>query len=185
MRKVKLQMQVSVDGFVASPNGDLSWAVWNWDDELKQFVGELTNPVDCILLGRKLAEGFIPHWTNAANDTNNPEVEAAIKFRDTPKVVFSRTLVDSPWENTKVSNDIKKEVTQLKNQPGGDIIIYGGASTVAGFIKEGLIDELNLFINPVAIGKGLSIFNEVEKNLDLKLVESRQFSCGIVLLRYK
>ncbi len=90
MRKVKLQMQVSLDGFVAGPNGEMDWMTWNWDDELKEYVMKLTEPIDCIILGRVLAQGFIPHWTAAAQ---NPESDSFThKMVDTPKVVFSKTL---------------------------------------------------------------------------------------------
>jgi dihydrofolate reductase len=64
VRKLKLQVQMTIDGYMAGPNGEMDWTVWNWDDNLIQYVGDLTEPVDCIVLGRKLAEGFIPHWAN-------------------------------------------------------------------------------------------------------------------------
>ena len=80
MRKLKLQVQMTVDGYIARTNGELDWAVWDWDDELKKYVTEITEPVDCIVLGRKLAQGFIPHWAS------HPEEEGADKFNSTKKV---------------------------------------------------------------------------------------------------
>src|SRR5918997_5359674 len=127
MRKLKLQVQISIDGFIAGPHGEMDWMTFDWDDELKQYVTDLTEPVDCILLGRRLAEGFIPHWTAVAANPQNPEFTAGKKFTDTPKVVFTRTLDNSGWDNTVLAKgDLVDEITKLKEQDGKDIIAYGG-----------------------------------------------------------
>lgn len=182
MRKLKLQMQVSPDGYVAGPNGEMDWMVWNWDDKLKQYVTDLTNPIDTIILGRKLAEGFIPHWAAVAADSNHPEFTSGIKFTDTPKVVFTKTLEQSSWQNTVLAKgDLSEEITRLKNQDGGDLMTYGGASMAAALIEKGLIDELHLFVNPTAIGNGLAIF---KNRTNLKLLQVHPFDCGIVVLQY-
>ena len=118
MRKLKLQVQMTVDGFMAGPNGEMDWMVWDWDDELKKYVKEITAPVDCIVLGRKLAQGFIPHWANAAANPDDPEFTAGKKFTETTKVVFTKTLGKSEWVNTVLAKgDIADEITQLKNKP--------------------------------------------------------------------
>jgi dihydrofolate reductase len=185
MRKLKLQMQVSVDGFVAGANGEMDWMVFDWDDELKNYINEITEPVDCIILGRKLAQGFIPSWTDR---TSNPETADAFarKMVDTPKIVFSKTLENTEWENTKLAKgDVVQEITQLKKQLDKDIIVYGGGSFVSFLIMERLIDEYNLLVNPVALGKGMTIFNNLEDKLNLTLVKSKAFDCGIVLLCYE
>jgi dihydrofolate reductase len=184
MRKIKLQMQLTLDGFVGGPNGEMDWMTWNWDDELKSYVSELTNEVDCILIGHNLAKGFIPYWASVKADPSNPEQPFGSLMTDTPKVVFSRTLQSSEWDNTTIANDPVQEVKRLKAQPGGDIIIYGGASLVSSFIKHDLIDEYNLFVNPVAIGNGLPIFKENDKKFELKLVSATPFPCGIVTFQY-
>ena len=100
MKKLKLQVQMTVDGFVARPNGELDWMVWDWDDELSQYVTDLTNSIDTILLGRKMTDGFISAWQNVASDPANPMYEAGKQFIELPKVAFSRTMAQSPWENT-------------------------------------------------------------------------------------
>ncbi len=185
MRKLKLQVQVTVDGYMAGPNGEMNFLVWAWDDALKQYVTELTAPVDCIVLGRKLAEGFIPHWAAVAADAENPQVAAGRKFSDTPKVVFSKTLVTSPWENAVLAkSDLASEIKHLKKQDGGDIIAYGGATFVSALAKAGLIDEFHLFVNPAAIGSGKSIFGTLDRQQALKLVKATAFDCGIVVLHY-
>ena len=185
MRKLKLQVQMTVDGYIAGPNGEMDWMVWNWDDGLKQYVADLTEPVDCIILGRKLAEGFIPHWTDVASNPDDPEFSAGKIFTDTHKVVFSRTLDKSEWDNTVLAKgDLVDEISRLKRQDGRDIIAYGGGTFVSSLIKHGLIDEFYLFVNPVALGEGMAIFKELDTKERLVLEASKAFSCGIVVLRY-
>ena len=182
MRKLKLQMQLSVDGYVCGPNGEMDWMTWNWDDEIKRYVTQITEPVDCILLGRKLAEGFIPHWAAAVKDPKTND-SFSRKMNDTPKVVFSNTLPSSVWENATLANgNIVDQVNGLKSQQGGDIIAYGGATLVSNLIGAGLIDDLYLFINPVAIGKGMAIFKD---RTNMTLTETKQFPCGITVLHYQ
>ena len=186
MRKLHLQVQITPDGFIAGKNGEMDWMVWNWDDRLKQYVGNLTETVDCILLGRKLAEGFIPHWTKVAMDPDDPEYEAGRKFRDTHKVVFSRTLEKSEWDNTVLAKgEFVEEVNKLKSQEGMNIIAYGGATFVSALIKHHLIDEFHLFVNPAIISDGMPIFRELENKQKLTLIKSTSFDCGIVVLNYK
>ncbi|HEX8461347.1 MAG TPA: dihydrofolate reductase family protein [Segetibacter sp.] len=186
MRKLKLQVQMSVDGFIAGPNGEMDWMEWNWDDELKKYIGDLTESIDCIVLGRKLAEGFIPYWATVAANPNNPEVDAGKIFTNTGKVVFTKTLDSSLWDNTFLAKgDLAEEITKLKNTDGKDIIAYGGASFVSALIKAQLIDEFHLVINPTAIGSGLTIFKEIENKQAFTLIKSTAFSCGIVVLNYK
>jgi len=186
MKKLKLQVQMTVDGYVAGPNGEMDWMTVNWDDELKEYVTEITEPVDCIVLGRKLAEGFIPHWAGVAADADNPEVTAGRKFTDTLKVVFSKSLDKSAWDNTVLAKgNLVNEITNLKKHDGNDIIAYGGATFVSALIKHGLIDEFYLFINPAAIGNGMTIFKELDSKQNLTLVKSTSFDCGVVVLNYE
>lgn len=176
---------MSVDGFIAGPNGEMDWVTFNWDDELKDYVTAITEPVDCIVLGRKLAEGFIPHWAGVAADADNLEAAAGQKFSGIPKVVFTRTLQQSPWDNTVLARgDLVDEIARLKQHDGSDIIAYGGGTFVSSLIKQGLVDEFYLFVNPTALGHGMPIFAELDATQGLMLEESRAFPCGIVLLRY-
>ncbi len=180
MRKLKLQVQMTVDGYIAGLNGEMDWTNRNWDDELKNYVGEITKPVDCIVLGRKLAQGFIPHWASL------PEEEGADKFNNTKKVVFTKTLDKSEWDNTVLAKgDLVDEITKLKKQDGKDIIAYGGAMFVSALIKHGLIDKFHIFINPTAIGDGMTIFKGLDRPQNLTLVKSISFDCGIVVLNYE
>ena len=186
MRKLKLQMQVSLDSFVADVNGGLDWMVWDWDDELKNYVDELHEPVDLILLGRKMTAGFIDAWESRVNDPESESAEFARKMVDTPKIVFSRSLENIEGQNVSVANgDLTEEIAKLKASDGGDIIAYGGAEFVSSLVKNNLIDEYHLFVNPVALGKGMTIFGDLEENLNLKLVKAKAFSCGVVGLCYE
>ena len=178
-------MQVSIDGFVAGTNGEMDWMVWNWDEALLQYVIALTEPVDCILLGRVLAEGFIPHWAAAATNPENTDTFAN-KMHETPKVVFSRTLKSHEWAHAELATgDLADEMARLKKQDGGDIIVYGGSNFVTNLIQEGLIDEYHFFVNPCILGSGMPIFQGLETRRDLKLVSARSFDSGIAVLCYK
>ncbi len=182
MRKLKLQVQMTIDGFISGQNGEMDWMCFPWTDDIINYVRELTAPVDTIILGRKLAEGFIPHWESVVQDPQNPEYEGGLKYTSTPKIVFTKTIKKSIWKNTNVANgELVEEITSLKNQIGKDIIVYGGGTFVTALINARLIDEFHLFINPTAIGNGMTIFKGLEKNLNLKLKTAKQFDCGISL----
>ncbi len=186
MRKLKLQVQISIDGYISGSNGEMDWMVWNWDEALKQYVIGITETVDCILLGRKLAQGFIPHWDEAAKKTDDPEAPFAQKMSETPKIVFSKTIQHSGWNNTAIaSGNLVDEITSLKNQPGNDIIVYGGGTFVSSLIKNNLIDEYHLFVNPSILGSGMTIFGGSEQRLNLTLSTARSFDCGIAVLSYQ
>ncbi len=185
MRKLKLQVQITIDGFVAGTNHEMNWMQLPWTEDIINYVREFTAPIDTILLGKNLAEGFIPYWEQVMNNPESPDYEGGVKFTTTPKIVFSTTLQSSKWANTIVKNgDVVKEINALKQQKGGDIVAYGGAQFVSSLIKNNLIDEYCLHINPTAIGTGLSIFKEITQNLQLKLEDCRKFDCGIALLKF-
>lgn len=185
MRKLILQMQVSIDGFVADAQGDTSWLVRDWDEPLKNYALALTEPVDLVLMGRKTADHVLPAWAARAGDADIADAYTH-RINDLRKVVFSRTQTDHGWTNTVLINeDLAAEVVLLKKSPGGDMITYGGGSLAATLIQEGLVDEFHLFVNPIAIGKGLPIFHLLEKQLPMKLMRASSFSCGIVVLFYQ
>lgn len=186
MRKLKLQVQISIDGYISGANGEMDWMVWNWDEELKKYVIGITDTVDCILLGRKLAQGFIPHWAEAAKKIDDPEAPFAQKMSETAKIVFSKTVQHSDWNNTVVaSGNLVEEIAALKNQPGNDMIVYGGGTFVSSVIKHNLIDEYHLFVNPSILGSGMTIFEGSEQRLNLTLSAARAFDCGIAVLCYQ
>jgi dihydrofolate reductase len=186
MRKLKLQVQISIDGFIAGQNGEMDWMVWDWDDEIKKYVSEITEPVDSIIMGKNLAAGFIPYWENVASNPDDPQYPFGKKMTDTPKVVFTKTLDRSEWNNTVLAKgDLIEEVNNLKQQNGKDIIVYGGATFVSSLVKAGLIDEFNLFVNPTAVGAGMPIFKELDMKQNFILKKASAFECGIALLQYE
>lgn len=182
MRKLKLQMQMSVDGFVAGPEGQLDWMTWTWDQPLMDFVSDFTKSVDTIVMGRKMAEGFMRHWEAAVDNPEDPSQPFAKLMVDYPKIIFSKTNQVVTGRNASMATlPLVEEVNRLKQQPGQDIVVYGGAGFVTSLIENNLIDELNLFINPTAIGQGLTIFSA---KVPLQLDSSVRYDCGIVVNKY-
>jgi dihydrofolate reductase len=183
MRIVKLQMQTTIDGYVAGPEGQLDWMAGAWDEPLLRFVNKLTDSSDTILMGRKMTEGFITYWENVVNNQpDSPEFAFAQKMVNLKKIVFSKTQKTIAGKNIAVeTGDLVATVNALKNRPGKDLIVYGGAGFVSSLLDNNLIDELNLFINPVAIGEGLSIF---KTRKPLQLANSTAYKNGIVVNKY-
>ena len=125
---------MSVDGFIAGPNGEMDWMVLDWDDKIRNYVFELTEPIDTILLGRKMTDGFVSYWSDVLTKPDDPSSidrshAFAKKMIDTPKIVFTKTLKKSQWPNTDIATgNLTDEISKLKNMKGKDIIVYGGAS---------------------------------------------------------
>jgi len=185
MRKLKLQVQMTIDGFVAGPDGELDW-MWipgERDESLFWKVIELADSCDTILLGRKMTREFIDHWENIVDNLpDSPEQPLAQLMVNTRKVVFSHTETAITGRNLEVENgDLAAAVHALKKEPGKDIMVYGGANFISSLISLNLIDEYFIFSNPVAIGNGLSIFKE--KKL-LKLDTSTTYKNGKILNKY-
>jgi dihydrofolate reductase len=177
---------MSIDGYIAGPNGEMDWIVWNWDDKLKNYVFELTKPVDTIILGRKMTDGFVSYWSDIMTKSEDPFYEFAKKMIETPKVVFTKTVKKSQWVNTTLATgDLIDEVIKLKSESGKDIIVYGGATFDSSLIKAGLIDEFHLLINPAAIGSGMAIFKDISEIQKFTLIKFMPFECGIVELQYE
>lgn len=186
MRKLKLQMQMSLDGFVSTgPNDEQLWVTWAWK-EIREHVLWLLDSSDTILIGRKLAIDYIPYWLDVNLKPDDPMFEVGQRIVKTKKVVFTKTLEKSEWNNTILAKgDLAEEINSLKNRDGDDIIVYGGTSFVSALIKEGLIDEFHFFVNPVALGRGESIFEQLENPSQLRLKKSIVYDCGIVMLNYE
>jgi dihydrofolate reductase len=185
-RKLRLQVQMSVDGCIAGPNGEMDWMVAPSDAGAIKYVSKITESVDTILLGRKMTDVFISSWLNVMNEPDNPWNAFAKRMIEIPKVVFTKKLDKSEWINTEIAKgDLIEEVNKIKSRNGRDIVVYGGASFDSSLIKEKLIDEFYLFINPVAIGNGMTIFKGLKEIQKFSLIESKVFESGKVLLRYE
>jgi dihydrofolate reductase len=176
MRTLKLQMQMTIDGFVAGPEGQLDWMSFDNDPKMWNRINQITDSSDTIIMGRKMSAEFCKYWESVPKESQ--EYSFAQKMVNIPKIVFSKTEKNSPGKNARMENgDLKTEVNKLKSLPGKDIIVYGGAGFVSSLIKENLIDDYYFFVNPVAIVRGLTIFND---RLKLKLVDSVKYGAEVV-----
>ncbi len=184
MRKLIYSMLVSLDGFIEGPNHNLNWHVI--DEEFHQYVNDQQAEVGAWLYGRGMYEAMSAYWPTADADTSQPGyvLEFARIWRDMPKIVFSKTLERVEWNSRLVREDAAGEVRKLKAQPGKDLTV-GGAHLAASLIKLDLIDEYQLFVQPVILGSGTPFFPPLENKINLKLLETYQFGTGVILLRYQ
>ncbi|TPM34263.1 dihydrofolate reductase family protein [Mesorhizobium sp. B2-3-4] len=191
MKKLILQMQMSVDGFVGAA-ADHPWQLWEWgedngwDEELKRDFNTVFAGIDTILLSRKMAEeGYLTHWGKAAGKYPvDPFYAFARRIVDARKVVASDKLQAPRWERTTVvSGDLVREVGALKAGEGGDIGVFGGAGFASALIAAGAVDEFQLFVNPAVLGAGRRIFDQGGFGR-LILLGSKAYACGMVVNRY-
>ena len=183
MRKLILQMQMTLDGFVAGPEGQLDWMTPGMDEKQLAILTELTEGMDTILMGRKMTAGFTAYWESVVeNQPDSPEYAYAKIFVDTPKIVFSKTAEDIDGRNvTLEKGDVAEVVHTLKQQQGKNLIVYGGAGFVGELVSQNLIDELYLFVHPITLGQGLRVFNGRHK---YQLVKSTVCENGVVINQY-
>jgi dihydrofolate reductase len=182
MRKVIMQIELTLDGFYAGPKEEFDW--FTLDPGGWQFSFGLLSQVDTVLLGRKNYEGFASYWPTVANNPDAPETDIAFsRWLDAvPKVVFSTTLEKAEWKNSRLLKDnLAEEVAKLKEQPGKDILIMNSASIAQACIQHGLLDEYWLTIHPVTLGNGLALFKE---KVNLDLISSKVFDSGQVFVHY-
>jgi dihydrofolate reductase len=183
MRKLIYSMSVSLDGYIAGPDGGFDWSVP--DEELHRFHNERVRSLETHLLGRRLYETMLVWETwDEAHFENDYQREFARIWKELPRVVFSRTLDKVEGNARLAKRDAVEEVAELKEQPGGDIGV-GGATLAASLTRAGLIDEYGLFISPVTVGGGIPFFGDFTQRIDLELVETRIFSDRVVYLRYR
>lgn len=174
-------MMVSVDGYVEDADGKIDWHVWN--EEMEAYMLDFFEGVDTLVFGRKTYELMQAYWPTEAG-SESPRIAA--KMNSMPKIVFSSTLSKATWPTTMLMHEVDKEtIMAMKNQPGKDIVIFGGASLARSFAALGLIDTYQLFINPVILGGGSLLFGDSDKVLSVKLVATKSFNCGNVLLTYQ
>ncbi|GGX14324.1 dihydrofolate reductase family protein [Streptomyces chryseus] len=183
MRKIILMMSVSLEGFFEGPEGQIDWHLV--DDELHGYFNERLSAMGAFLHGRRTYELMADVWPTADADPANagPTAEFAGIWRDMPKFVFSRTLERADWNTTVVRDVDPDAINELKARPGGDMAI-GGADLAESFMRHDLIDEYHLCIHPVLIGKGRPLFPVADARVGLRLVETRTFGNGVLLVRY-
>ncbi len=182
MRKVLFFVLTTLDGFFEGLDMDISWH--NVDAEFNEFAIAQLNSVDALLFGRVTYELMASYWPTPDAKKNDPVV--AGKMNSTPKIVFSKTLEKVNWENTRLIKDnFVKEISKLKQQAGKDMIIFGSSDLAVTFIEHGLIDEYRIMVNPIVLGGGKSLFKGVKDKLNLKLLKTKTFKSGNVLLYYQ
>ncbi len=188
MRKVILFMHVSVDGFVCGPNDEMDWVTMN-DDKIGEYlIPELQKTVDTMLVGRVLYQGFQQYWPTVPENPNSPPemVEFAHWMINTPKVVFSNTLKELDWTNSRLATaDPATTVRLMKQERGGDMVIFGGASLAAHFVKNNLVDEYRIKLEPIVLGEGKSLYQEIKERIKLKLVRCKSFDSGVTGIYYE
>jgi dihydrofolate reductase len=183
MRNLIVFNSVSLDGYFAGVNGDISWA-HTQDAEFQKFVEGNASGEGELLFGRVTYDLMASYWPTPLALKNDPVV--AKGMNSLPKVVFSRTMDKASWNNTKVVKaDVPAAVRKMKKEPGDTMVIMGSGSIVAQLAQEGLIDEYQLVVVPVALGKGRTMFDGMKEKLSLKLKSSRTFKNGNVFLRYE
>ncbi len=182
MRKLFAFNMVTLDGFFEGPNRDISWH--NVDDEFNQFAIEQTSTVGAILFGRVTYVGMASYWPTPVAQSNDPVV--ANLMNTLPKVVFSRTLQNADWNNTRLIKDnVAEEILKMKQEPGNDLAVFGSAELLSGLMQMNLVDEQRVMVNPVLIGSGTPLFKNIAQKVNLKLVKTRTFKSGNVLLYYQ
>jgi dihydrofolate reductase len=179
-------MHVSLDGFVAGPNGELEFAKVN--DEIFDYVGDRTNLADTALYGRVTYEMMDAYWPTAADQPNasKHDIEHGTWYNKVDKVVLSKTMEGQQKANTIIiSDEVEYRVKALKQQAGKEILIFGSPSAAHSLMQYDLIDEFWFFVNPVLLGKGIPLFNNTQLPAELKLVNSKSFTNGVVCLHYE
>ena len=184
MRKVIFLIHLSLDGFTAGPNGEMDWIVYN--DEMEQYSYSLHNTTDAAIYGRVTYQMMEGYWPTVLTNPSAGSELAHAKWLDTAtKIVASKTLDNVTWKNTVVIRDnIAEEMAKIKQQPGKDLWLLGSPTLAQTFMRLGLIDEYRINVNPVVLGRGKRLFDNLDQQLKLKLLEARTFACGVVGLRY-
>ena len=192
-RKIIAALQVSVDGFIEGPNGELDWAMAE-DEEAWKEVFETLAHVDTFILGRKMYPGYEQYWLAvlanpdgilpfSGRPATKNEIAYARLADKTPHIVISRTLDKVAWKTTRIVRDVE-ELRRLKREPGKDMYAVGGATLVSSLMNLGLIDELRLLVNPLILGGGKALFKDVKERHGLNLVSAKSLNSGRVSLTY-
>src|SRR5919197_4034907 len=188
MRKIIAALVVSVDGFIEGPKGELDW-VDTWEDPF-----DLLPQIDTCILGRGMYPGYEQYWgAILANPqgvlpftgkvASEGEIAYARFAESTPHIVLSRTLDHVAWKNTRIVRDVE-EIRHMKQQPGKDMHAVGGATLIGSLMNHGLVDEIQLLVNPIILGGGRALFKDVKDRHALKLVQAKRFKSGKVSLTY-
>jgi dihydrofolate reductase len=188
MRKLIVSLNITLDGFVAADDESLDWHAPYWTDEIAETTSELLSRADTILLGRNTYQAMAAYWPFQAKSMNFPRTDIAYAdmMNNYRKVVLSSTMNAAWWNNSLLlKGNLQKEIARLKKQHGRDILTYGSISLVKKLVAVNLVDEFQLWVHPVIIGKGKPLFNGLKNKMPLKLIWQKAFSSGVVLMAYQ
>ncbi|MBA2679653.1 MAG: dihydrofolate reductase family protein [Ktedonobacteraceae bacterium] len=187
MQKIITTTWVSLDGFIAGPNGEMDWIGESHGEAMGQYEYDVVKAADTLLLGRVTYQSFAGSWPHVPDNPNASEGEKvyARQLNAMQKVVFSRTLDQVEWHNSTLKTAIiPEEITQMKQAPGSDMVIYGSASVVQELTNLGLIDEYQVLIFPVILGGGKPLFHDIQHKVRLQLTDTQTQPSGVVVLTY-
>jgi dihydrofolate reductase len=182
MKKIFAFIMTTLDGYYEGPDQEFDF--WVVDEEFNRFAVEQLNEAGTLLFGRVTYEGMAAYWPTPAAEQDDPRVAA--RMNGLSKIVVSRTLAKAEWANTRlIGDDVGEQLPKLKRQPGKDIAILGSSELTVSLLKIGLVDEVRLMVNPVVLGAGTSVFRTADERISLKLLKTRPFDSGNVLLYYQ
>ena len=186
MRKLILLEHITLDGFAGGPKGELDWI--KFDDEMFADVGSITKDADTALYGRVTFQIMESYWPTAAEQpgATKHDIEHSNWVNKALKIVFSRTLKGSSWSNTRIIHEnAVQELQKLKEQPGKNLLMIGSPGTAKYLMTAGLIDDYRLYLNPMVLGKGISLFDKNFEKINLSLVDIKSYRCGVAGLHYQ
>lgn len=185
MRKIISFMHISLDGFVAGPNGEIDWIKVN--QEIFDYVGKRISEGDTSLYGRVTFQMMENYWPTAGDksDATKHEIEHSKWYAYVHKVVLSNTMKDPSLTNLEViNNNLTDRINELKQQSGADILLFGSPKAMHSLMQLNLIDGFWLFVNPIILGEGIPLFQDIKNKISLKLLNTQQFTCGVTELNY-
>ena len=185
MRKIISFMHISLDGFVAGPNGEMDWI--KVDEELFDHVGKRIGEGDTALYGRVTYQMMESYWPSAGSepDASKHDIEHSKWYNQVHKLVLSKTLKEADLNNTTViSDNLSDKINEIRQQEGSDILLFGSPTATHSLIQLNLIDGYWLFVNPIILGQGIPLFVDAKEKIKLKLLTTRQFTSGVTELNY-
>lgn len=182
MRKIFTFLVATVDGYYEGPNQEFDWPYV--DEEFNEFSLAQLDETDTLLFGRVTYEMMASYWPTPAANDDDPRI--AVRMNEISKIVVSQTLDKADWNNTRlISDDVAGALTEIKQQPGRDIAIFGSSALTVSLLQDGLVDELRIMVNPIVLGAGKSLLATADQRVGLSLLEAKPFKSGNVLLRYE
>jgi dihydrofolate reductase len=181
-------MWVTLDGFIAGPQGEMDWVGAFYDETMGQYEYDLVSSADTLILGRETYQSFAGAWPGVPENprASRGEVEYAHVLNAMRKIVFSRTLETADWQNSTLFREIvPEEIERIKQDQGRDLVIYGSASIVRAFTNASLIDEYQILVHPVVLGAGKPLFADLQGRVNLELLKTKTHPSGVVVLYYQ